>query len=301
MKSRPFALALAAGAVLAFFSSCGGGKTSSTPTTVTTPTQRPRPSTDLGGTSFNVRGGGASFTNVTSARGHSDVDGWPGDSASTSTRPTPAARDWIPSPRAPADPGPGHQAQAPSGRIFPGADGKISIWIVNLGTTTDRSAGVRHHDGRAIQQATAGRRRPYRDPGAPLAHRQLGTRPGPGSHHVSGRSANRRLRVSSRRAGRGRELDRPSRRVRGLRPHPAQRRRPHLRLAGRSRVERRRSRWRPAHQGEQPPLLPARRDRAQGPLRAAGHHRRGRLERPQGLVGRQWQLDRSTSSARLSS
>ena len=83
MNSRPFALALAAGAALAFFSSCGGSKTSSTPTAVATPTPAPATvHTDLGGTNFNVRVGRSSFANVDfPPAGTLDVTAsWPGDS-----------------------------------------------------------------------------------------------------------------------------------------------------------------------------------------------------------------------------
>ncbi|PYQ41795.1 MAG: hypothetical protein DMF77_14900, partial [Acidobacteria bacterium] len=65
MMSRPLALAVVAGAVLASLSNCGGNKTSSTPTQVATPTPAPAAvHTDLGGTNFTVRAGRSSFTNV---------------------------------------------------------------------------------------------------------------------------------------------------------------------------------------------------------------------------------------------
>jgi len=83
MKSRPFALAVMAGAVLVSFSNCGGGsKTVSKPTQVATPTPVPKVHTDLGGTNFTVRGGRSSFTNVDfPPAGLLDVTAnWPGDS-----------------------------------------------------------------------------------------------------------------------------------------------------------------------------------------------------------------------------
>jgi hypothetical protein len=83
MKSRPFALAVLAGVVLASSSDCGGGKTSAVPTPVTTPTPAPSPvRTDLGTTNFNVRAHGSSSFNVDfPPAGVLDVTAtWPGSS-----------------------------------------------------------------------------------------------------------------------------------------------------------------------------------------------------------------------------
>jgi len=84
MKSRPFALAVLAGAVLASIADCGGGKTAAVPTPVTTPTPVPSPvRTDLGTTNFNVRAHGSSSFNVDFPPvGMLDVTAtWPGSSA----------------------------------------------------------------------------------------------------------------------------------------------------------------------------------------------------------------------------
>ncbi len=83
MKSRPFAFALVAVAILASFSNCGGGKATSTPTQVATPTPAPQTvHTDLGATNFTVRAGRSSFANVDfPPAGTLEVTAnWPGDS-----------------------------------------------------------------------------------------------------------------------------------------------------------------------------------------------------------------------------
>jgi len=178
MKSRPFALALAAGAVLAFFSSCGGGKTSSTPTTVATPTPAPATvHTDLGGTNFNVRGGRSSFTNVDfPPAGTLDVTtNWPGDS-NIDVYATDASCPGFDSVTAGACVilAKGVSPSAKPERItFPTQTGKIyTIWIVNLGTTTEPvnlEFGITTVG--PIQQPTAGQPTPVpgATPGAPRA------------------------------------------------------------------------------------------------------------------------------------
>ena len=83
MKSRPFALAVLAAAVLTSLSDCGGNKTAAVPTPVTTPTPAPQAvHTDLGTTNFNVRAHGSTSFNVDFPPvGLLDVTAtWPGSS-----------------------------------------------------------------------------------------------------------------------------------------------------------------------------------------------------------------------------
>src|SRR5438552_5558966 len=142
MKSRPFALAVMAGAVLASFSSCGGNK-SSTPTQVATPTPAPAAvHTDLGGTNFTVRAGRSSFTNVDfPPAGTLDVTtNWPGDD-NIDVYATDASCPGFDSVTAGACPilAKATSLTAKPERItFATQAGKIyTIWIVNLGTTTE--------------------------------------------------------------------------------------------------------------------------------------------------------------------
>ena len=142
MKSRPFALAVIAGAVLASFSNCGGSKTS-TPTQVATPTPAPQSvHTDLGGTNFSVRPGRSSFTNVDfPPAGTLDVTiNWPGDN-NIDVYATDASCPGFESVTSGACPilAKGDSPTAKPERItFTTQAGKIyTIWIVNLGTTTE--------------------------------------------------------------------------------------------------------------------------------------------------------------------
>jgi hypothetical protein len=143
MKSRPFALAVMAGAVLASFSSCGGNKTSSTPTQVATPTPAPQAvHTDLGGTNFTVRAGRSSFTNVDfPPAGTLDVTtNWPGDD-NIDVYATDASCPGFDAVTSGACPilAKGVSPTAKPERIsFATQAGKIyTIWIVNLGSTTE--------------------------------------------------------------------------------------------------------------------------------------------------------------------
>jgi hypothetical protein len=143
MKSRPFALAVMAGAVLASFSSCGGNKTSSTPTQVATPTPVPQAvHTDLGGTNFTVRAGRSSFTNVDfPPAGTLDVTtNWPGDD-NIDVYATDASCPGFDAVTSGACPilAKGVSPTAKPERIsFATQAGKIyTIWIVNLGSTTE--------------------------------------------------------------------------------------------------------------------------------------------------------------------
>jgi hypothetical protein len=142
MKSRPFALAVMAGAVLASFSNCGG-KTSSTPTQVATPTPAPQAvHTDLGGTNFTVRAGRSSFTNVDfPPAGTLDVTtNWPGDD-NIDVYATDASCPGFDAVTSGACPilAKGVSPTAKPERItFATQAGKIyTIWIVNLGSTTE--------------------------------------------------------------------------------------------------------------------------------------------------------------------
>jgi len=178
MKSRPFALALAAGAALAFFSSCGGSKTSSTPTAVATPTPAPATvHTDLGGTNFNVRVGRSSFANVDfPPAGTLDVTAsWPGDS-NIDIYATDASCPGFESVSSGACAilAKGVSPSAKPERItFPTQTGKIyTIWTVNLGGTTEPvnlEFGITTVG--PIQQPTAGQPTPApgATPGAPRA------------------------------------------------------------------------------------------------------------------------------------
>ena len=143
MKSRPFALAVMAGAVLVPFSSCGGNKTSSTPTQVATPTPAPAAvHTDLGGTNFNVRAGRSSFTNVDFPPvGTLDVTtNWPGDS-NIDVYATDASCPGFDSVTAGACTVLAKAVSTttkPERVTFATQAGKIyTIWILNLGTTTE--------------------------------------------------------------------------------------------------------------------------------------------------------------------
>jgi hypothetical protein len=143
MKSRPFALAVMAGAVLASFSSCGGNKTSSTPTQVAPPTPAPQAvHTDLGGTNFTVRAGRSSFTNVDfPPAGTLDVTtNWPGDD-NIDVYATDASCPGFDSVTSGACPilAKGTSPTAKPERItFATQTGKIyTIWVVNLGATTE--------------------------------------------------------------------------------------------------------------------------------------------------------------------
>jgi hypothetical protein len=142
MKSRPFALAVIAGAFLASFSNCGG-KTSSTPTQVATATPAPQAvHTDLGGTNFTVRAGRSSFTNVDfPPAGTLDVTtNWPGDDNIDvyATDASCTGFDAVTS-GACAILAKGVSPTAKPERIsFATQAGKIyTIWIVNLGSTTE--------------------------------------------------------------------------------------------------------------------------------------------------------------------
>src|SRR5438128_517952 len=65
MKSRAFASALIGSLALLSFSTCGGSKSGSNPTPVSSATPAPQAvRTDLGGTNFNVRPGGSSAQNI---------------------------------------------------------------------------------------------------------------------------------------------------------------------------------------------------------------------------------------------
>ncbi|HEU0108177.1 MAG TPA: hypothetical protein VFT38_18475, partial [Vicinamibacteria bacterium] len=143
MKSRLFTLAVMAGAVLAAFSSCGGNKTSSTPTQVATPTPAPQAvHTDLGGTNFTVRAGRSSFTNVDfPPAGTLDVTtNWPGDDnidvyATDASCP---GFDSVTSGACPILAKAASLTAKPERITFATQAGKIyTIWIVNLGTTTE--------------------------------------------------------------------------------------------------------------------------------------------------------------------
>ena len=143
MMSRPLALAVVAGAVLASLSNCGGNKTSSTPTQVATPTPAPAAvHTDLGGTNFTVRAGRSSFTNVDfPPAGTLDVTtNWPGDD-NIDVYATDASCPGFDSVTAGACPilAKATSLTAKPERItFATQAGKIyTIWIVNLGTTTE--------------------------------------------------------------------------------------------------------------------------------------------------------------------
>src|SRR5260221_7470124 len=142
MKSRLFALAATAGAVLAAFSSCGGNKTSSTPTQVATPTPAPQAvHTDLGGTNFTVRAGRSSFTNVDfPPAGTLDVTtNWPGDDnidvyATDASCP---GFDSVTSGACPIRAKAASLTAKPERITFATQAGKIyKSWSVNLGTTT---------------------------------------------------------------------------------------------------------------------------------------------------------------------
>jgi hypothetical protein len=142
MKSRPFALTVIAGAFLASFSNCGG-KTSSTPTQVATPTPAPQAvHTDLGGTNFTVRAGRSSFTNVDfPPAGTLDVTtNWPGDD-NIDVYATDASCPGFDAVTSGACPilAKGVSPTAKPERItFATQTGKIyTIWVVNLGTTTE--------------------------------------------------------------------------------------------------------------------------------------------------------------------
>jgi hypothetical protein len=142
MKSRPVALAVIAGAFLASFSSCGG-KTSSTPTQVATPTPAPQAvHTDLGGTNFTVRAGRSTFTNVDfPPTGTLDVTtNWPGDD-NIDVYATDASCPGFDAVTSGACPilAKGVSPTAKPERIsFATQAGKIyTIWIVNLGSTTE--------------------------------------------------------------------------------------------------------------------------------------------------------------------
>ena len=143
MKSRPFALAVMAGAALASFSNCGGNKTSSTPTPVATPTPAPQAvHTDLGGTNFTVRAGRSSFTNVDfPPAGTLDVTAnWPGND-NIDVYATDASCPGFDAVTSGACPilAKGVSPTAKPERItFATQTGKIyTIWVVNLGTTTE--------------------------------------------------------------------------------------------------------------------------------------------------------------------
>ena len=176
MKSRPFALAVMAGAVLASFSSCGGNKTSSTPTQVATPTPAPAAvHTDLGGTNFTVRAGRSSFTNVDfPPAGTLDVTtNWPGDS-NIDVYATDASCPGFDAVTSGACPilAKGVSLTAKPERItFPTQTGKIyTIWIVNLGTTTEAvnlEFGIT--TAGPIPQPVAATPAPGSSPGAPRA------------------------------------------------------------------------------------------------------------------------------------
>jgi hypothetical protein len=143
MKSRPLALALIAGSLIASFSNCGGSKTSSNPTPVATPTPAPQSvHTDLGGTNFNVRPGRSNSTNVDFPPvGMLDVTAdWPGDSNIQvyATDQSCAGFDAVTSGGctilAKAD-SPGAK---PKRITFQTQSGKIyTIWISNAGTITE--------------------------------------------------------------------------------------------------------------------------------------------------------------------
>jgi hypothetical protein len=142
MKSRPFALTVIAGAFLTSFSNCGG-KTSSTPSQVATPTPAPQAvHTDLGGTNFTVRAGRSSFTNVDfPPAGTLDVTtNWPGDDnidvyATDASCP---GFDGVTSGACPILAKGVSPTAKPERITFATQTGKIyTIWVVNLGTTTE--------------------------------------------------------------------------------------------------------------------------------------------------------------------
>jgi hypothetical protein len=176
MKSRPFALAVMAGAVLASFSSCGGNKTSSTPTQVATPTPAPQAvHTDLGGTNFTVRAGRSSFTNVDfPPAGTLDVTtNWPGDD-NIDVYATDASCPGFDAVTSGACPilAKGVSPTAKPERItFATQTGKIyTIWVVNLGTTTEAvnlEFGIT--TAGPIPQPVAGTPAPGSSPGTPRA------------------------------------------------------------------------------------------------------------------------------------
>jgi hypothetical protein len=176
MKSRPFALVVMAGAVLASFSSCGGNKTSSNPTQVATPTPAPQAvHTDLGGTNFTVRAGRSSFTNVDfPPAGTLDVTtNWPGDD-NIDVYATDASCPGFDAVTSGACPilAKGVSPTAKPERItFATQTGKIyTIWIVNLGTTTEAvnlEFGIT--TAGPIPQPVAATPAPGSSPGAPRA------------------------------------------------------------------------------------------------------------------------------------
>ena len=144
MRSRPLALAIMSGAVLASFSSCGGSsKAPAAPVPVATATPAPATvHTDLGGTNFNVRAGRSSFSNVDfPPAGTLDVTAnWPGDS-NIDIYATDASCPGFDSVTAGACVvlARGASPSAKPERItFPTQTGKIyTIWTVNLGATTE--------------------------------------------------------------------------------------------------------------------------------------------------------------------